>query len=141
MLRCGIWFALALGMLEAGVQSQGAGRPMRVELDAFSGRENPSWVLNEEQSREFIAAFDALAADDSRKPLKDGLGYRGFKITGYRDFEELTVCCGVVHGLRGGKTFRWHDKDRSVERLLLKTARTHIDEPVYKYVASEVEKG
>jgi hypothetical protein len=140
MIKSGVLFAFALGILHVSGQTQGAGGQMRVELDAFSGRENPTWELSDEQTKEFVTTFESLGADDTGKSLNDGLGYRGFKVTGFRGYHELTVWKGVVHAVRAGKTFRWQDKSRSLERFLLKTSRTHIDEPVYKYVASEIEK-
>jgi hypothetical protein len=140
MIGYALFLALSLVAPPGDGPVKGAGARMRIELNAFSGRENPTWNLTDEQAKEFATALDALKAGDPGKPLKDGLGYRGFKVTGFRDYDELVVWNDVVQGTRAGKTTRWHDKDRALERLLLKTSKAHVDEPVYKYVASEVEK-
>jgi hypothetical protein len=139
MIGCGMLIALS-AMAPAGEQARGAGGPMRIVLDAFSGRENPTWTLGDEQSREFATTFDSLGEGDPARRIEDGLGYRGFKVTGFRDYDELTVWKGVVQATRAGKVVRRNDKGRGLERFLLKTSKAHLDEAVYKYVASEVEK-
>jgi hypothetical protein len=52
-----------------------------VELDAFSGRPNPSWELDEVSSdalRKFVAGLPVTSDRPAQPP---GLGYRGFVLT------------------------------------------------------------
>jgi len=114
--------------------------PMRIELDAFSGRPNPTWSLNDEQARGFLDQFKALKTSDSKSALYDGLGYRGFKVAGFQDYDGVTVWNEIVEATRGGKRHRWLDKDRVLENYLLKTSKGHIDENLFRVIASAVEK-
>jgi hypothetical protein len=113
---------------------------MQIELEVFSGRPNPTWALNDEEAKEFLAKFKSLTASDSHKPLYDGLGYRGFKATGFQDYGEVTVWNGIVEARRGEKTYRWRDQGKSLEKYLLKVAKDHIDEGIYKIVESSIYK-
>lgn len=51
---------------------------MEVELDAFSGRPNPVWPLNDVQARELRSLIDGAARAVTAPP--QGLGYRGFVV-------------------------------------------------------------
>ena len=113
---------------------------MQVELDVFSGRSNPTWPLNDEKGREFLSKFKSLVPSDSQTPLYDGLGYRGFNVTGFQDYDQLTIWNGIVRVRRGEKTYYWRDQRKSLEKLLLETAKDHIDERVYKRVESSISK-
>jgi hypothetical protein len=50
---------------------------LRIELDVFSGRPNPSWVLDAQQSALVAARIRPGAACTTKEA---GLGYRGFLI-------------------------------------------------------------
>ncbi len=57
---------------------------MKVTLDVFSGRENPSWDLSEKDAKSFIERFakkTVLAADSHQRKL----GYSGFKLEAHTD--------------------------------------------------------
>lgn len=51
--------------------------PLEIELDAFSGRPNPTWVASTESSRAMLRALSALPEAPGR-PEPEHLGYRGF---------------------------------------------------------------
>lgn len=53
--------------------------PMEVELDAFSGRSNPTWTLPADKAARVRDALARLPATDAA-PRPEGLGYRGFVI-------------------------------------------------------------
>src|SRR5271157_1228182 len=111
--------AIILLLSPALSDRQAKGSRMKIELDVFSGRPNPTWILNDEEAKEFLAKFKALTASDSDKPLYDGLGYRGFKATGFQDYDKVTVRQGIVEARRGGKTYRWRDQGKHLEKYLL----------------------
>jgi hypothetical protein len=113
---------------------------MRIQLDAFSGRPNPTWSLNDEEAGEFLARFKALKTSDSRRTPYDGLGYRGFKVAGFQDYDEVTVWDEIVEASHGGKRYQWLDGGRGLEKFLLKTSKSHIDEDLYRVITSAVEK-
>jgi hypothetical protein len=67
-----------------------------VELDAFSGRPNPTWTLSSAEAEEALRRLRGLPSADA--PVPDmGLGYRGFILTG--DDQQLGVGVRVVSGL------------------------------------------
>lgn len=52
---------------------------MKIEIDIFSGRENPSWELSPEESSELVKRILPLVPNAS-SAAENGLGYRGFVI-------------------------------------------------------------
>ena len=52
---------------------------MEIELDAFSGRPNPTWVASPERAASISRALSSLP-DAPGRPEPDHLGYRGFII-------------------------------------------------------------
>jgi hypothetical protein len=116
------------------------GDRMEIILDIFSGRPNPTWKLNEDETKEFVAKFKSLKPGDSEKRPFKGLGYRGFKVTGFQDYDLLTVWKDVVEGQRGEKTFHWRDGQKSLEKYLLKCAKDHVDQAIYQSVESAIDK-
>jgi hypothetical protein len=113
---------------------------MRIELDIFSGRPNPTWSLDDEQAAELLASFKALAASASQETFFDGLGYRGFRIAGLRGYDEVRVRGEIVETRQGSAWSRRYDQSRSLERFLLETSKAHIDDDLYRRIASEIER-
>jgi hypothetical protein len=104
---------------------------MRVELDIFSGRVNPSWALTATQVEEFKRALHALPRRGDEVQGWDGLGYRGLIVSATDDvcgFDEVTLCNEVITTRRGGRLEWFIDHDRLLERTLLQTGRGHIDD-------------
>jgi len=86
---------------------------MLVELDAFSGRPNPRWELDEPSSQQLRQLQGRLTSPLESAPEPPGLGYRGFV---YSDGS------GKVRAYRGsvktpGRTLA--DPTYSVEKFLL----------------------
>jgi hypothetical protein len=133
-------FSVALLLAPSPGDQTPKGSPMRVELDIFSGRPNPTWTLNDEETKEFLARFGSLTAGDPQKPLYDGLGYRGSRVTGLSDYDGLTVWNGIVEARRGEKTYRWRDRKKGLEEFLLKNSKAHIDEGIYKFIKSSIDR-
>src|SRR5258708_4345888 len=52
---------------------------VRVELDIFSGRPNPSWMLAPPERDELLRALSAAKREAAARELP-GLGYRGFAV-------------------------------------------------------------
>jgi hypothetical protein len=121
-------------------QREEKGDAMQIELDTFSGRENPTWSLNNEQTKEFLAKFESLEPSDSKKPLFNGLGYRGLRVTMLETYDDVRIWNTIVEARRNDKVYRWHDKDRAMEKYLLGTGKDQIDSSLYKKIASEIEK-
>lgn len=72
-------FAFAILAISALASGHTCGVPMvQIELDALSGRPNPTWQLDDTQARELLALLVDLPSTAPRKP--GGLGYRGFLV-------------------------------------------------------------
>jgi len=98
---------------------------VEVEVDLYSGRPNPRFNLPvaAEFERRLTGLPPATAGTDQ---VRDGLGYRGLRITG-ASIGEVFVSGGVVE-IRdpiGGVTRRT-DPGRSLERWLVKAASGQI---------------
>jgi hypothetical protein len=116
--------------------------PLQIELDAFSGLPNPRWELPATQAAEFLTLLRALKRADGAHGSGDGLGYRGFVVRPNGDplegYDEIRVYRGTVTARRGDRTDSFDDSGLVLERWLVRTAKTHVAEPVLQYVESEI---
>jgi hypothetical protein len=100
-----------------------------VVLGLYSGVPDPSWQLTPSEAKELTALLAKLTTVVGRPP-QGGLGYHGFTITGPR---------GTLIAFRGTvapssdktRTSYLDDPRRTVERLLLETARSHVTRAEY----------
>ena len=116
-------------------------RQVKVTLDVFSGKENPTWVLSEEQVDAFISVLDALPAS-APSSFYDGLGYRGFLVT-TTDSESgetssVTAYKGKIRYSSGEGIKYLTDKGRRVEKLLLESGGARLDPNIHKVVEKEI---
>lgn len=99
---------------------------MRVELDIFSGRPNPTWELSSEEVDEFTARLSDLTPCD-RAFAPPGLGYRGFEIRDLGERPEiparLRVLDGFVFVFEDDQTRCFQD-EKGIEGWLIEQART-----------------
>lgn len=95
--------------------------PVAVELDIFSGRPNPSWILDQQDGAELNRRIAGLPASD-REVQPPGLGYRGFLITGLPDTNTCRVYGGVIACTDASGEVR-HDDTRHAEQWLLDQAK------------------
>ncbi|WP_043345670.1 hypothetical protein [Belnapia moabensis] len=91
---------------------------LRVELDIFSGRPNPSWVLDVAEEQALLAHLRLGAGCE---PRSDGLGYRGFLVRRM----DMSAAAGpwlrVGHGvvmLSGPRAVAHRDAGRLEEHLI-----------------------
>ena len=117
---------------------------LRIELDIFSGRENPFWILTSNESQVFMEKVLSLPKGDKNESIDSGLGYRGFIITGdllkEKCFEEIRVFKGAANIRAKDYLINLSDSGRGLELWLIKTARTRIDEELYESVYQEARK-
>jgi len=116
-----------------------------VTLDVFSGRPNPSWILDDEEARQLL---DRIHSVDKRTPLKtpgaEGqLGYRGFLIqsTATSPFGQLRLRAhqGVIDP--GPGELSWVNDDLEIEKALLKSAGDRLEPAVAQHVVEAIAKG
>jgi hypothetical protein len=82
-----------------------------VELDAFSGRPNPTWTLTDAERTELEGLLTGLPRAEVDALPEPGLGYRGFRITipseGASAAREIDVTRGLVRiGEAGDRPIR-----------------------------------
>lgn len=105
---------------------------MHVTADMFSGRPNPVWELDASEAAEVAALLRGLPSSRDATTLEaEGLGYRGFVVTGAAEAlggcEEVRVKHGQVLARCAGARRGFADPERRLERRLVESARRHLD--------------
>jgi hypothetical protein len=104
----------------------GTGSPagtIRVTLGLYSGREDPAWVLTDAEAADLQAALAALPGAIGQPPV-GGLGYHGFTIE--RPDGTVIAYQGAVAPPGDADRAYLADPARTIERLLVETARAHV---------------
>jgi hypothetical protein len=105
-----------------------------VELDVFSGRANPRWVLDVSAAQQLRALFDELSPAMAPVPQSPGLGYRGFRGT------DGTVRWHAFGGAVAVDSTVLADPARRVERWLLSTLPDEVVE-LREMVRAQLDDG
>ncbi|HEU5162708.1 MAG TPA: hypothetical protein VFV54_06165 [Thermoanaerobaculia bacterium] len=94
-----------------------------VELDAFSGRPNPTWSLTPAEVRDVAKRLRDLPATDRHRP-DTILGYRGFRIANPGDAAGVPKSVYVSRGglIRIGERATYLDA-HDLERALIEQAK------------------
>lgn len=111
--------------------------PSIVTLDIFSGRENPSWVVEDDKVAD-VQRMAGAAASAGPLPL---LGYRGFHV---RPIESEHAAAARLEGMpesAAGAGDAVIAGQREAEEYLLSTAAAHIDEQLRAYVREAITRG
>jgi hypothetical protein len=116
--------------------------PVRISLNVYSGRPNPSWELSDEQAETLLEQVGGLTESTAAKPpgVLSGLGYRGFLVERSATAPEGPLSLYVHEGIvdRGQLQANAIDGDQAIERTLLESGRRAIDDGLYNYVAQEM---
>lgn len=86
---------------------------MRVELDMFSGRPNPTWDLDDMAERELLALESNLQPSGRLRNEPPPLGYRGFA------YGDASARRRVFDGIVSVAGRAYEDPKRNIERLLI----------------------
>lgn len=113
-----------------------AGTRVQVVLGLYSGVPDPAWTLTTEQANELAAALAALTRVSESAPA-GGLGYHGFTIV--TPDGTLLAFAGNVLSADSDPPYVLDDPDRTIERLLLATARTHVTSQERQIVADALD--
>ena len=112
----------------------------KVALDAFSGRQAPTWTLSRANTSTFLHILEGLPAATSRA-FQDNLGYRGFLVS-VNGVDSGSLDIKVFNGLirhTAGETVRYvTDADRRLERWLLTTGKLHLAPDLYEAIEKEL---
>jgi hypothetical protein len=113
---------------------------VQVELDIYSGRPNPSWVLDSEEEEELSKRLERLAPSPVGEP-RTNLGYRGLILRvspgSVVGFQEIVCSGGWVFGYKGRSVEKFSDPERTLEWWLGQTGRTHLDEDLKTLLEQE----
>jgi hypothetical protein len=115
---------------------------VHVEVDIYSGRENPGWDLREAEAAEFRTRLGLLSPDIAGvRSVPDGLGYRGLHVAVKSGgaAQQLVIVGGVV--IIGAATDAdrrtLRDPDRALEKWLLRTGKEHLGAELLHYLLGE----
>jgi hypothetical protein len=114
----------------------------KVILNIFSGRENPTWKLSEEQINTLLSNIkDSPKSDKTVFP--DGLGYRGFEVVITDSVDQQTQSIVVANGkiLSKSKGIEEYftDSNRNIESFLLQTGSKYLEPEIYNIIKKEIE--
>ena len=114
---------------------------VEVELDIFSGRPNPAWVLTSAEADSFVKQLAALPRT-SASELSGALGYRGFivHVTQGDNTQLIRIQTGAVHFSKGATNVHAYDKDRELERWLLNTGKPHLKNEFFQLAERELSR-
>lgn len=106
-----------------------------VELDIFSGRPNPAWMLTDADTRSFADRLAALPPAAPRK-LSANLGYRGFIVTIRQPSGEVTarIQKGIAEITKGASITYHKDRNRALERWLIDTGEAYVPTDIQQVV-------
>ena len=115
---------------------------VQVEVDLYSGRENPRWDLGEAETALFRTRLaDLLPAGAGVSSVPDGLGYRGLHVAIRTDgaTRHLRIAAGVVivESATGAERRSLRDPGRGLEKWLLRTGKEHLGAELLRYLLGE----
>ena len=110
-----------------------------VEFDIFSGMPNPTWILTDAEADTFVTLVAALPQTSARE-LSGNLGYRGFIVECAQgpNTQLIRVQKSNVQISAGVTNVYASDKDRKLERWLLNTGETHLDDELFQMAEREL---
>ena len=132
-----IWALVAVALLAGCATTASEGMRVdeaKVELDAFSGRENPTWQLTENERAELAKRLDDLRPATGATWPAPQLGYRGFKVevklAGVQAPRLVDVGFGLVVVRVGNDVPAFYMDDKDLESFLADQARARGFEAV-----------
>jgi hypothetical protein len=120
---CGGTTTASPGPSASNPPGTGAAGPVQVTLGIYSGRADPTWTLTDAEAASLGAALAKLAGVVGLPPV-GGLGYHGFTIE--RPDGTVVAFNGAVAPPGDRARAYLADPARTIERLLLETARPHV---------------
>jgi len=117
---------------------------MRVTVDVYSGRPNPTWEISPSENEQ-VRAMLARLIGPTTATYPDWLGYRGVIIEGgviqENAWDRARIGGGVIveQGELGTRTIA--DPDRALERQLLLTGQGRIDQREFAAIRADAFPG
>lgn len=112
---------------------------VEVELDIFSGRPNPTWILSDEEGNIFLKRLSILPRS-SAKELSTNLGYRGFIVRVINETEKCLVWIQneTVLLSQDDTNVYYRDQNRDLEQWLLNSGKSSLKSDLFKKVEDEL---
>lgn len=114
--------------------------PSIVTLEVFSGRQNPSWELDDTQIDELKAllAMERNATISKPTNVISRLGYRGFTVESNRESLPalLSAGGGIIEEAREAPSVI--DVNKAIERFLLGTGKPYLDPDTFQEVDAKI---
>ena len=115
---------------------------VHVEVDIYSGRENPAWDLTEVDAAHFLTHLAALPPSPQLAASIEGLGYRGLHVTmvagGTTRRLVLTKERAVFQVAAAADRGSFCDPNRGLEKWLIKTGREHLGDALFLHLLNEM---
>lgn len=108
-----------------------------VELRIFSGRENPTWSLSEEDTKTLFNLLAKLPGVPAKR-FNDGLGYTGFRVRKIGTLSKLPHDFEIYKGVAFDGTHYYKDRNRRLENWILRSGKEHLDAKLYATVEKEI---
>ena len=111
----------------------------RVEIDVYSGMPNPAWELTSDETASLVKQLAELPTT-SRVAMSGRLGYRGFIVSLQQGTQQrwIRVHGGIVQINKEPASSYAQDAQRRLERWLLGTGMTHLNEDLRAMAASDL---
>ena len=123
-----------LGRSDAVPAMPSPGTEYLVEVDLYSGRENPELSLNPSVGRELylmIEDIDAAGLLKPSDPPEFGLGFRGFVVTpSDPSLPVLRIVPKTVYSIRGGSYEQYFDAEETIYNRVYHALATQLPEGV-----------
>lgn len=116
---------------------------VHVEIDLYSGRENPFWKLQSADAARFVTRLVALPPDNTSTSTSDAperLGYRGLKVavSSVGTTRQYVIARGTVasdYALPTGR-HQFVDSGRALEKWLLQTGKEWLGDKLLEHLLS-----
>lgn len=114
-----------------GVDEPAGGYDARISIDKFSGMENPSWPLADEELSSILKLVDQLPTE-AGEDLRPGLGFRGV-IVAFQESGDLAILGALGEYVEfehaDGRIEVKRDDDQDVMRALTALIAERTDDP------------
>jgi len=126
------------------VASAGPSQGSVVVLDVFSGRPNPTWVLDPAVQLQLAASLADLPITESAPSPLSTLGFRSATVTnvstahGHAALVEVRVGSAVLT-LADGQTIALYDAQSQALRVLLQDAAGHVDRAMLDEIREQIK--
>lgn len=106
---------------------------MKASFIIFSGREDPTWVMTEDERARLYELLRVLPGTMMKIDEPRDLGYKGIQIE-LTESETLTIFKGMVQVVSGKEVRKFMDYNRELEMWIFQTAYGRINNDVYSRI-------